>query len=94
MTTEEGNKLIAEFITDEPEVLKHDLQKAGTVESMHYHDSWDWLMPVVRKAHKMRTLETYKLNDEFDRIHSMLFSADIKLVWDQIVEFIQWYNKQ
>lgn len=45
----EGNILIAKFMTDEPEVLERDLQKAGTVESMHYHDEWDWIMPVVTK---------------------------------------------
>ena len=88
MKTEEGNKLIWVF-------MERNLQDARYTmpELLRYHKSWDWLMPVVRKAYKMIGVETYKLDDEFDRIHSILFSADIELVWDQTVEFIQWYNE-
>ena len=49
---EENNRLIALFMaagTPEEAVLKHDLQKAGTVESMQYHEDWNWLMEVVEK---------------------------------------------
>lgn len=48
-----GNKLIAEFMAEEPEVLKRDLKRAGTLESMQFHKSWDWLMPVVEKIESM-----------------------------------------
>lgn len=45
----EGNKIIAEFMTDEPAILQQDLRKAGTLESMHYHEYWDWLLPAIFK---------------------------------------------
>lgn len=104
----ENNKLIAEFMTKEPEVLKRDLNKAGTLESMQYHSSWDWLMPVVDKI------------EDFLEEHSMaLFNVQIEQCWceildnktsdtiaqgegnnkldatyDAVVQFIKWYNKQ
>jgi hypothetical protein len=43
----ERNKQIAMLVTIEPEVLEGDLLKAGTIESMHYHDDWNWLMEAV-----------------------------------------------
>ena len=49
----EGNRIIAMFDTNEPEVLKRDLLRAGTLESMHYHDQWEWIMPVVVKIQKL-----------------------------------------
>jgi hypothetical protein len=45
----EGNKLIAEFMTEDPGVLRRDLKQAGTLESMQYHKSLDLLMPVLER---------------------------------------------
>lgn len=63
MRTLEENKLIAEFMTDEPEVLKRDLQKAGALESMHYHDEWGWIMPVIQKIDNTKTIESAGSDD-------------------------------
>lgn len=60
----EGNKLIAEFVTEEPEVLRRDLKRAGTLESMQYHESWDWLMPVIEKIEKNTS---YELTTSYDK---------------------------
>ena len=49
----EGNKVIVTFMTDDLGVLSRDLKKSGTVESLHYHDEWDWIMPVVEKLEKL-----------------------------------------
>ncbi len=40
---------IALYFTDEPEVLKHDLKKAGTIESMHYHDDFNLIIPAFNQ---------------------------------------------
>jgi hypothetical protein len=59
MTTEEGNKLIAEFMGWESgrfENLPNKLHKIDdgelcgiSIDQLEYHTSWDWLMPVVEK---------------------------------------------
>ncbi len=38
------NLQIAKLLTKEPEVLERDLLKAGTLESMNYHNDWNQLM--------------------------------------------------
>jgi len=56
---EEGNKLIAEFegmvyTNDDPKAYPQGYMfskelGAITVSDLQYHESWDWLMPVVEK---------------------------------------------
>lgn len=62
-----------------------------------YNDSWDWLMPVVD-----RISEIYNQADEglFDVgladqliINLRLCGPNIQYVFDCVVLFIQWYNK-
>ena len=45
----EGNKLIASFMGD----TKRNLELDPNVSGYHYHDSFDWLMPVVEKIEMM-----------------------------------------
>lgn len=96
-TTEENNKLIAEFI----EVPKHEPDtRTGTywevnendlyeTSELKYHTSWDWLMRVVE--HISYTGITggilYDLNNA-------LSIADIDGAYKAIVVFINWYNKR
>jgi hypothetical protein len=59
MTTEEGNKLIAEFMGATPCIVR--IKSIGDeqgyecdeyklpISELEYHSSWDWLMPVVEK---------------------------------------------
>ena len=102
----EGNKLIAEFVTEEPEVLKQDLKRAGTLESMQYHESWDWLMPVVEKINLLDEYEysvtIYTMDCHIqDKKGNTVISIDckntvdelIKSVYEAVVEFIKWYNE-
>lgn len=63
MTTEEGNKLIAEFMEFDfsiPSISYDHYDRNGTMEwetryrkptvdDLEYHSSFDWLMPVVEK---------------------------------------------
>lgn len=94
MKTQQTNRLIAEFITDEPEVLKHDLKKAGCVESMHYHDSWDWLMPVVRKIVEICIEnDDLFLSDQYTSILETVPLAIIEDTYKVVVEFLKFYNE-
>ena len=46
----EGNKLIASFMGD----TKRNLELDPNVSGYHYHDLFDWLMPVVEKIEQSR----------------------------------------
>lgn len=49
----EYNKRCALFCTSEPEVLKRDLEKAGTLECMEYHSDWNWIMEVIKAIEEL-----------------------------------------
>jgi hypothetical protein len=105
MTTYEGNLLVERFMTTEPDVLERDLLKAGTVECMHYHDDWLWLMPVLDKieslgfntivVHKAKTgYSICHIHDYNTLINAISYDSDNKLttVYNCILKFITWYN--
>ena len=62
-------------------------------KNLKYHSSWDWLMPVVEKCLTISVeSEEYEIHYAF--IHNALWSINIKSVFDEVVEFIKWYNDQ
>lgn len=116
MDTIEQNKLIAEFMG--AKMRKNGYFYDGITfstgwntcrpENMKYHDSWDWLMPVVDKIEALRDEENHQpLVD----VHIVQDSATIEglssdgvfftgagktkiaSTFDVIVQFIQWYNE-
>lgn len=101
MNINEKNILIARFVTDEPEVLKHDLKKAGTVESMHYHDDWLFLMPVVEKIERLDfqvsirgcSVTIYSTSDKhpYFQPHSVTKSK-LESTYRAVIKFLEWYN--
>lgn len=68
MTIQESNKLIAEFMgwteespySDVPDAAKRwfcpyefpHYKKAMTTNGLEFHNSWDWLMPVIEKIER------------------------------------------
>jgi len=57
-------------------------------DSLKYHESWDWLMPVVAK------IENY-LADNMGRVgyfDDCLSSNDLEARYQSVVEFIKFYN--
>ncbi len=56
-------------------------------DDLRYKTSWDCLMPVMRKIHKLKPK-----NDFF--IHITILNAKIDVVYKAVVEFIKWYNLQ
>ncbi len=98
MSTKENNKLISEFMGYENvgtlnnpmyDYYDNDFQDGiYKVEDLQYHKSWDWLMPVVSKCFK-----TGDDTHEWDNIMDTLFTCDRDIVYAEIVEFINQYNK-
>jgi len=75
------NKLIAEFMdydnVDEMFPFDGDL---------HYHSSWDWLIPVVDKCFQKEG-KHYLINDA-------LLTINIYEVHEAVVEFIKQHNNE
>jgi hypothetical protein len=87
MNTQENNKLIAEFM-GYPNIANDEDKRDYLEDCLKYHKSWDWLMPVVSQCFKTGD-DTY----EWDNIMDTLFTCDIDIVYTQVVEFINQYNK-
>jgi hypothetical protein len=83
-----NNKLIAEFMDIEFNKgtfydMGYDVFSDGNLYRIHelkYHESWDWLMPVVEKI--------YSLDADIDFFGSINFEATYK----EVLEFIKEYN--
>lgn len=76
----------------------------GTSENnLRFHESWDWLMPVVEK------IDSLLMDDKFVTVqmnrtliempeHGLtiegLGDSWIEAAYNAVVEFIQWYNKK
>jgi len=84
------------------------LGKTILSEEMKFHESWDWLMPVLDKIRKDSWLKIEFHEDyTYCLISSPQLGAEpvtleerledmpaIKVVWDAIVTYINWYNEQ
>lgn len=110
MTNEEiieGNRLIAEFMgwTTHPKhgenyvINKSKYRKVpywsdcsykAMREILDYYNSWDWLMPVVEKIKQLEIVDFTKKKP----IMNALIDIDINVLYNSVVEFIKWYNKQ
>ena len=105
----DANKMIAEFMGARPitftdKTKGHSFWKDEGIEGRYgafpdgssnyfdydkgYHTSWEWLMPVVKKCFQTGD-DTY----EWDNIMDTLFTCDRDIVYAQVVEFINQYNK-
>lgn len=90
----ENNKLIAEFMSYESYKFKgyvtyiFEDNNHRAEEDLHYHISWDWLMPVVRKISNLCEEPA-----ELDNIKYGLLSADIDSVYGYVIELIKEYNE-
>ena len=88
-----NNKLIAEFMgvvfhDDENQYYNADGLHIGN--TLQYHSSWDWLMPVVQKC--FDTQQPSEGQHYF--INESLLTMDIEVVYDRVVEFIKQHNNE
>ena len=91
------NKLIAEFmglvtpsIIGEMYVNDPDVQVLIT--DCKWHESWDWLMPVVEKINGIaHEGELYDVG-EYEQLTDHLIGANIEHSYGHVVQFIKWHN--
>ena len=88
---EYNNGLIAEFMgvvfhDDENQYYSSDGIYIG--DTLQYHTSWDWLMPVIKKCFCTRD-NTF----EWDAIMDAMWTCDRKIVHSVVVEFINQNNE-
>ena len=106
MTTEQGNKLIAEFMggtLDSPGSPYYYFLEKGKYETeLKYHSSWDWLMPVVEKIETLNNSCTLVIIED-ERCHidtqngfelDSVGCTKIEATYNAVVRFIEWYNNK
>lgn len=104
------NKLIAEFMEVVPKLsdiyylpeFGNYLYSYGNIEyvdcfranSLQYHSSWNWIMPVWKKISMLEKLDEYCNESVFhSEFVEDFINVDIENLFLHIVEFIKWYNK-
>lgn len=62
-------------------------------KDLKYHSSWDWLIPVINKIYESDWY--YKWKDTSGQFEKEVFinTKFIETTWEQVVEFIKWYNE-
>ena len=75
------------FKTTEPDINEDtDIIESFKANELQYHNSWEWLIPVVDKCFQEEG-KHYVINDA-------LLTINIDEVYDAVVEFIKQHNKQ
>jgi hypothetical protein len=90
------NKLIAEFMGlqfSKGEYYRPLFNSGDWIseDELHYHTSWDWLMPVV-----VECFERLGNTDTIDymRLNDALLTCNIDELYNAVVEFIEEHNVQ
>lgn len=58
---------------------------------LRFDTDWNWLMNAVIKC---KERQFFGSNSLITRLNNALVQADIVLVYEQVIEFINYYNKQ
>ena len=85
----ENNKLLARFMGEALRNLELDDENTG----YHYHDSWDWLMPVVQRCKKLFPTfigGMYLYSSVKDKLHR----CDLVSTYNDVIEFVKGYNNK
>jgi hypothetical protein len=108
LNTQEGNKLIAKFmgwhkvtsyngeVWDMANIDKNQKSLFGDLvdkNTAKYHNSWDWLMPVLKVING--TIYSEYASSVYDNWEMIISPTryPIENVYNQAVEFIQWHNE-
>ena len=101
VTIEEKNKMIAEFmgykwLDDDKMWVKGEWPKSTHMDKyLEYDTSWEWLMPVVKQCKNI--LNNPRNADDLYilwELESAILSCDKTTIFNGVVGFINWYNKQ
>ena len=90
----EGNKLIAEFMSDFILLTKDEAIVVRDRKTLCFHSSWDWLMPVIDKIRSMNEYSGFvdHTSSIVDEGGVYINTKFIENTWKDVVEFIKWYN--
>jgi hypothetical protein len=99
------NELIAKFLAEKiefndfnraeylmckvPKGFRDNWYEGG---SLRFHESWDWLMPVVEKINELCKVTGYPDHQDLFHFRIVPVAKNIKLVYAGCVIFIKWYN--
>ena len=107
-----SNKLIAEFMgmtygdpNDDSVMIQTTPQgnEVVPIESMEYHTSWDWLMPVVEKIESLRDPNGNAYRFSIDMCNAQIEGTTIEVlggaykldtVYKAVVQFIKNYKNR
>lgn len=91
-TSERGLKKMRE---NNPEYIpthfNNDKSQVLFDDTMQYHISWDWLMPVVEKICAMDNAMAREVTRTFG---APLNIGNIEIIYESVVEFIKWWNDE
>jgi hypothetical protein len=107
MKTEEGNKLIADFMGMKynPELKRAFIDGKWRYRTLHFDTDWNWMMSAVKKVeatddgyYDVRIMGSYceilTLDEDVIVQMSERENPKITATWLAVVEFIEWYNTQ
>ena len=89
------NKLIAEFM-GYPKIANDEDKRDYLEDCVKYHDSWDWLMPVITHCKNINpewvNENGQHLIDNIDDAISCCYGIDD--TYEAVIEFIKQYNNE
>lgn len=79
------------------ELLKLNVGDAILAEHLQFHSSWEWLMRVVAKILDIINQADKELADAMDKERLLILKlsvlAPLPVVYFEVLNFINWYNK-
>ena len=109
----EGNKLILGFegyehISDDPETYHEGYyykKGEGTehIADCLFHESWDWLIPIIDKIRKDSKVIDFKISFSFNITVKILYNNKwhfyesndiIEAPYVAVIDYIKWYNNE
>jgi len=94
---EENNKLIADeyiLICNFMEYKINTHTAEWLTSNFKFKTGWHYLIPVVQKINEIRNSAAYPLFVKCLKVRNSLVTLDIKLIYNEVIEFINWYNQQ
>jgi len=103
----QNNRLIVELeVPDQIENIKlgmvvfpepKDGQNTHDISSLRYHESWDWLMPLIKHLRSTKEFNSVTIIPKQFGDNEMvrgLYTQDIDLALKGVVKYVKWHNSQ